>query len=116
MANREAPDLFKQWISERMTTRTHQSSKTRKTPSQTSMHAFKRPTPCRGIACKVEFLPIRKTQVFCSARCRVKYFAIARSFGVTLLEKSKCDSRLKVIVDDLLEILKTSGQTEGETG
>jgi hypothetical protein len=32
-----------------------------------------------------------------------------RGIGVILLEKSKCDSRLKVVVDGLLETLKNPG-------
>jgi len=92
--------------------KTYQSSKTRKTPSQTSMHAFREPISCRGLGCEVEFLPKRKDQVFCSPGCRSEYFKIARGIGLILLEKSKHDSSLKVIVDCLLEILKTSGQAE----
>jgi hypothetical protein len=95
-----------------MTPRTYQSSKTKKTPSQTRMHAFREPISCRGLGCEVEFLPKRKDQVFCSPVCRSEYFKIARGIGSILLEKSKSDSRLKVIVDGLLEILKTSGQSE----
>lgn len=108
MANGEAQNLFKQWIREGMTTRTYQSSKTKKTPSQTRVHAFREPILCRGIDCKVQLLQKRKDQVFCSPGCRSEYFKVARGIGLILLEKSKCDSRLKVIVDDLLEILKTS--------
>ena|SRR3972149_7344709 len=92
---------------------TYQSSKTGETSPQARVHAFRELILCRGLGCKVEFLAKRKDQVFCSLVCKSKYFKVARGIGVILLEKSRCDSSLKVIVDCLLEILKTSGQTEG---
>ena len=86
--------------------------KARETLSYTRMHTFRGAILCRGIHCEVEFLLRRKDQVFCSPACRLNYFTAARSIGLILLEKSKHDSSLKVIVDCLLEILKTSGQAE----
>ena len=91
-----------------MMPKTYQSSKARETSPQTRMHAFREPISCRGLGCEVQFLPKRKDQVFCSSGCRSEYFDTARGIGLILLERSKVDSRLKVIVDGLLEILKTS--------
>ena len=88
---------------------TYQSSKTKKTPSQTRMHAFREPILCRGLGCKAQFPPKRKDQVFCSPVCSSEYYKVARGIGSILLEKSKCDSRLKVVVDGLLEILRNPG-------
>lgn len=88
----------------------------KETSPQTSVRASREPISCRGLGCKAQFPPKRKDQVFCSPVCSSEYYKVARGIGSILLEKSKCDSRLKVIVDDLLENLKTSGQTEGETG
>lgn len=47
-----------------------------------------------------------KDQVFCSPGCRSEYFKVARGIGVALLERSKRDSKLRVIVDGLLDALK----------
>jgi hypothetical protein len=89
-----------------MMPKTYQSSKTKETPSQTRMHAFREPISCRGLDCEVQFLPKRKDQVFCSPGCRSEYFKIARGIGSILLERSKDDSRLNAIVDGLLDALK----------
>lgn len=89
-----------------MIPRTYQSSKTKETPSQTRMHASRGPIPCRGLGCEVQFFPKRKDQVFCSPICKSEYYKVARGIGLILLEKSKCDSSLKIVVDGLLEILK----------
>jgi len=84
---------------------------TEKTPSLTltsqkrrpekSVHASKRAVLCRGIGCKVKFIPVRRNQVFCSPACRIKYFATARTLGVMILEKSGHSPELKTIVDKL---------------
>lgn len=92
-----------------MMPRTHQSSKTRETSAQTRVHAFREPISCRGLGCEVEFIPKRKDQVFCSPVCSSQYYKVARGIGVVLLERSKHDSKLKVIADGLLELLKNPG-------
>jgi len=89
-----------------MKPKAYQPSKTEEAFLQTSVHAFREPISCRGIDCRVEFSPKRRKQVFCSRACRLKYFDTARAIGLILLERSKDDSRLKVIVDGLLDSLK----------
>jgi len=89
-----------------MKPKAYQSPKMEETTLQTRMHAFRKPIPCRGIDCRFEFSPKRRKQVFCSPACRLKYFDTARAIGLILLERSKDDSRLKVIVDGLLDTLK----------
>ena len=85
-----------------MAARAYRSFKIRKNPDQISVHAPWKQVLCKWIACKIEFTPKRKGQVFCSSNCRLKYFKIARSLGVMLLEKSKSSPMLKVIVDRFL--------------
>jgi len=42
--------------------------------------------PCRGIGCKVKFLPIWRDQGFHSPDCKSKYFTLARKLGDVLLK------------------------------
>lgn len=86
-----------------------QSLNTEETSLQTSVHAIREPILCRGLGCEVRFSPKRKDQVFCSPGCRSEYFKIARGIGSILLGRSKDDSRLKVVADDLLEFLRNPG-------
>lgn len=92
----------KRWVRGEMIPRTYQSSKTKETPSQTRMHAFREPISCRGLDCKTRFFPKRIDQRFCSARCRVEYFMLARTLGLALLRRSNSNPELKMIVTDLL--------------
>lgn len=73
-----------------------------KKTAQTRVHAFKEPIPCRGIACNVEFQPIRRDQDFCSPYCRVKYFSMARGLGSILLERARREKRYQNIVNAFL--------------
>jgi hypothetical protein len=53
---------------------------------QTRVHSFSEAILCGGIGCKVEFVPIRKDQVFCSPSCKSRYFAFVRKLGDALLK------------------------------
>ncbi len=82
------------------------TSEVREICPDTREHASRDPILCKGINCGVEFLPKRKDQVFCSSDCRSEYFKVARGIGVILLTQSQHDTRMKVIVDGLLDALK----------
>lgn len=73
---------------------------------QISVHAFRAPILCRGISCTTEFLPTRKDQVFCSVRCRQRYFSIARVLGLQLLDESKSDQEIQTFVRRYLMMLE----------
>jgi hypothetical protein len=92
----------KRWIRGEMIARPHQSSKTGRTTPQIRMHAFREPILCKGADCKTRFSPKRIDQRFCSARCRVEYFTLARTLGLALLRRSDSNPQLKMIVNDLL--------------
>jgi len=87
------------------------------------MHALTGPFFCKSLACKAEFSPKRKNQVFCSRKCRLGYFSVARALGIKLLEKCKISQSLKTVADNLLkgtmdptENLKSANQVKRPRG
>jgi hypothetical protein len=58
---------------------------------------------CRGIGCKVKFIPKRNDQVFCSPACKEKFFVVARKLGTKLLDKSRTDLKLNSLIWSFLK-------------
>jgi hypothetical protein len=73
-----------------------------KTPAQKTVRGPTGQKVCKDLYCKNEFIPKRRIQVFCSPKCRVKYFATAREIGIFLLERINRNPTLKVFIDKLL--------------
>ena len=84
--------------------------KGQKNQPQTSVHTSQGPILCKGSDCGTKFIPNRKKQVFCSAKCRLRYFSVARALGIELLEKSRLSQSWRALVDLLLK--ETIDQTE----
>lgn len=74
----------------------------KKNPSHKPVHASRGQKVCKGFGCRNSFAPKRKNQLFCSSKCRLNYFGVARNLGVMFLENSEFGPGLTAAINNLI--------------